>query len=139
MKILIVDDDFVSRVLLQKLMAPYGLCHSAVDGKEALHAYRMAWAEGQPYDLILLDIMMPGMCGHDVLSAIEEDQKKRGIRGSSGVKIIMITALGDPKTVVGAYREGCESYILKPVDRRKLEAVMREAGLLPGPGVQPLS
>jgi two-component system chemotaxis response regulator CheY len=65
MKSLIVDDDFFSRRILQALLAGYGESHVAVDGKEALFAFKQAIAEEQPYDVICLDIMMPEMDGHN--------------------------------------------------------------------------
>ncbi|HBN09144.1 MAG TPA: response regulator, partial [Cyanobacteria bacterium UBA8530] len=61
MRILIVEDDFTSRRLLQKILAPYGECEIAINGKEAVSAVELAWGEDAPYHLICLDIMMPEM------------------------------------------------------------------------------
>lgn len=130
MKTLIVEDDFVARRLLQELLSPYGECDVVVNGEEAVKAFRLAWEEQQPYELICMDIMMPEVDGHEALARIREIEKMAGIRGTEEVKIIMITALGDPKSVVDAYKGGATSYIVKPFDKADLLKEIRQFGLL---------
>ncbi len=130
MKVLIVEDDFISRNLLQKILSPYGECDIAVDGEEAIEAYKLSRLKNEPYDLICMDIMMPNMDGHEALMKIREIEKEMGIRDAAEVKVIMTTALDDPKTVVKAfYRGGAASYIVKPISRQRLFQEMRKLGL----------
>lgn len=132
MKILIVEDDFVSRRLLQKILAPYGECDIAINGKEALKAFQIAWEEGAPYDLICLDIMMPEMDGQETLTKIRELEQQHGVDlgTANSAKIIMTTALADAENFFGAFRNGCETYIVKPIDRQKLLAEIEKLSLL---------
>lgn len=130
MKSLIVDDDFFSRRILQTILAEYGECHVAVDGKEALFAFEQAWSEEAPYDVICLDIMMPEMNGQEVLKAVREKEEKRGIFGSDSVKIIMTTALDDGDNIKTAFREQCEAYLIKPISKSKLISALQEFDLL---------
>jgi two-component system chemotaxis response regulator CheY len=120
MRTLIVEDDFSSRLLLQKFLEPYGECHIAVNGREAVDAFRLARRDGPPYDLICLDIMMPEMDGQTVLKEIRALEKDAGIPEGDGVKILMTTSLKDGKNVMTAFREFCDAYLVKPVDRAKL-------------------
>jgi two-component system chemotaxis response regulator CheY len=120
MRTLIVEDDFSSRLLLQKFLEPYGECHIAVNGREAVDAFRLARRDGPPYDLICLDIMMPEMDGQTVLKEIRALEKDAGIPEGDGVKILMTTSLKDGKNVMTAFRELCDAYLVKPVDRAKL-------------------
>ncbi len=119
-KFLIVDDDPACRRLLKTILSPYAECDLAFDGGEAIDAVRLALEDGQPYDLICLDIMMPGTDGHEALEAIRQLERRSGIAGSDGVKIIMTTALADSKHCIRSFREGCESYVTKPVCADKL-------------------
>ena len=128
---LIVDDDRLCRVLLADMLEPYGQCDFAYDGPEAIDAVRLALEDGTPYDLICLDIMMPGISGHDALQAIRDVEAQHGLRGSDVAKVIMTTALRDSKHCVQSFREGCESYVTKPVAEDELLARMGELGLLP--------
>lgn len=80
----------------------------------------MALEDNQPYDLITLDIMMPIKDGHESLKAIREEEEKKGILGFDGVNVIMMSAFGDHEHILKAFRGGCESYIIKPVTRKKL-------------------
>lgn len=131
MRALIAEDDFIARKYLKEILSPYGDCDIVVDGQEAVQAFRLAWDEKKPYDLICLDIMMPNMDGHQALREIREMEKNIGIKGSSEVKVIMITALGDPKNVFEAYyKGGATSYIVKPVDRAKLLEEIRSFNLI---------
>ena len=59
MRTLIVEDDFTSRLLLQTILAKYGECHIAINGKEAVDAFRLSKQNRNSYDLICMDIMMP--------------------------------------------------------------------------------
>ncbi len=130
MKCLIVEDDFAARRLLQRYLSSHCDCDIAVDGNEAIEAFRQATDEKEPYDLICLDIMMPNMNGHEALKAIRQIESEHGINGLDGVKVIMTTALGDPKNIMGAFREGCEAYIVKPVEKDKLLEEMEKLGLV---------
>ncbi|BCZ45625.1 response regulator [Clostridium gelidum] len=126
MKILIVEDDLSSRKFLYKFMSNYGDCDITVDGMEGLDAYLMALDEGEHYDLICLDIMMPKVDGVKVLKTIREMEKQRGIEGERKVKIIMTTALNDVDLVKNSFDSGCEVYANKPIDIKKLENVMEK-------------
>ena len=130
MKSLVVEDDFSSRFLLQRLLKPYGDCHVAVNGKEAVSAYRMALDAGQPYDLVCLDIMMPEMDGHAALKEMRAMEELKGIDSTHGAKIIMTTALGDLKNVTAAYKALCDGYLVKPVDKAKLLGLLDELKVL---------
>lgn len=130
MKILITEDDFTSRTILQSILDPYGDCHIAADGIEAIEAFMVAWAEGHRYDLVCLDIMMPRMDGQEVLNRIRTMEESEGINAGEGVKIIMTTALGDKNNVLTAYNEQCDAYVVKPINRDKLLAHLREFGLI---------
>lgn len=130
MKTLIVEDDFTSRLLLQKFLESYGPSHIAVNGKEAVEAARLALESGEPYDLILMDIMMPEMNGMQALSEIRSLEEARGIRSSKGTKIVMVTALGDVKSISGAYSSLCDAYLVKPIEKEKLLGELRKLELI---------
>lgn len=124
MKILIVEDDMVSRKMLKKYMKNFGCCDVAVNGLEALEAFLSAHQENEPYELICLDIMMPKLDGTQVLKAIRDYEEQKAIDLSQRVKIIMTTAINDKDTVMESYEMGCEAYAWKPLDLEKIREVM---------------
>jgi PAS domain S-box-containing protein len=109
-RILIVDDERDNRELLKVMLAPEGyLLLTAASGEEAL----ALMATQQP-DLVLLDIMMPGMDGHQLAARIKSDP------GTRNIPIIMISALDDRTARMMALRAGAEDFLTKPVDRAEL-------------------
>jgi two-component system chemotaxis response regulator CheY len=130
MRTLIVEDDFTSRLLLQAFLSRYGACHIAVNGKEALTAFRTAQESGQKYDLICMDIMMPEMDGQTAVKEIRALEEAGGTLSTQGVKIIMTTALDDVKNVVESFKSLCDAYLFKPIDTGKLLAHLREFDLV---------
>jgi two-component system chemotaxis response regulator CheY len=132
MKILIAEDDLVSRRFLHKFLTPYGDCDLVVDGEEAVEAFMLAWDEEQPYDLICLDIMMPKLDGLKTLKVIRDIESQKSA-GAKRAKIIMITALDETDKVKTAFNSGCEAYAAKPIDTEKLVEVINKLGLLKGP------
>ena len=131
MRVLIVEDEFITRKVLQSILSSYGKCDIAVDGEEAVLAFTMALEANKPYDLICLDILMPNKDGHQALKEIREKEVQRGIKGPQEVKVLMTTVLGDPTNVFKAYnRGGATSYIVKPINKLKLIEEIRKLGLI---------
>ena len=129
MKTLIVEDDFTSRVVLQGLLAPYGECHVAVNGKEAVQACASALMTGQPYNLICLDIMMPEMDGQTALNEIRTEEERTGIASRRRARIIMTTALDDVRNIMDAFYGLCDGYLTKPIDGARLLQVLDQFNL----------
>ena len=132
MRSLIVEDDFTSRLLLQTFLARYGDCHVAVNGKEAVEAFRISKDTGRDYNLICMDIMMPEMDGQTAVRQIRALEEGEGTMSSSGVKIVMVTALDDVKNVVESFKALCDAYLFKPVDTAKLLGELKTLGLVSG-------
>lgn len=128
MRCLIVEDEFTSRRILQRILSEFGHCDVAVDGEEACDAYRMAVLEGERYDVVFLDIMLPGIAGQEVLKKIRDIEAECAIDMGAGARVIMMTSLSDAGNVMRAFRSGCESYLIKPVDRGKLIDELRKLG-----------
>lgn len=131
MKALVVEDDFASRKLLQKILAPYGEVDIAVNGVEAIDAFSRALDENAPYELICMDIMMPEMDGQAALKRIREIERSKEIPPVQEAKVIMTTALDDPKNVVEAYyKGGATSYVPKPIDKQMLLHLLKNLNLI---------
>jgi two-component system chemotaxis response regulator CheY len=126
-KTLIVDDELTSRELLKMILKPYGPVDTAVDGLEALKAYNLALTH-EPYDLIMLDIMLPKMDGQQVLKSIRRIEQERGVLGPEQVKIVMISALGDFSSVNQAFASACTSYMTKPILKDKVQEELVRLG-----------
>ncbi len=131
MHTLIVEDDFTSRLLLQTFLSRYGECQIAINGKEALQAFRMARQGNRKYDLVCMDIMMPEMDGQTAVRKIRELEVSEGILSTVGVKIIMTTALDDVKNVAESFGSLCDAYVFKPVDTALLLGHLEKLGLVP--------
>ena len=109
-RILIVDDKLPNRRVLEGMLGPEGfLLQSAASGQEAL-----AIVAQQAPDLILLDVVMPGMDGYQVVGAI------KGNPATKNIPIIIVTALDDRKARMLGLSAGAEDFLAKPVDRAEL-------------------
>ena len=131
MRLLVAEDDFIARYVLNEMLAQYGQCDVVVDGAEAVQAFSMAASEKKPYNVIFLDIMMPNLDGIEALKRIRSIEKERGVLPGQGVKVIMTTALDDPKTVISAYYQGgADSYLVKPITKNKIDEELHKADLV---------
>ncbi len=116
MKILIVDDESINRTLLTNMLysAGYKDCIEAVNGIEAIKLFD----EEQP-DLVLLDVVMPGLSGFDVAPKIRKRAK------GTYLPILFITALEDKESLVRCLEVGGNDFATKPFDRHILIAKIR--------------
>jgi two-component system response regulator MtrA len=111
-KILVVDDDTALAEMIGIVLRSEGFETSfCADGSEAVAAFR-AFSP----DLVLLDLMLPGMDGIEVCSRIREE---------SGVPIIMLTAKSDTADVVKGLESGADDYVVKPFNPKELVARIR--------------
>lgn len=111
-RILVVDDDLELSEQVSNYLVLQGLEVSrSVDGNEAL-----TMLAGHQYDLVLLDVIMPGMDGFAVC---------RKIRESSQIPIIMLTAIGDEAAKVQMFQAGADDYVVKPFSLPELHARMQ--------------
>ncbi len=130
MRVLIVEDEFVSRMQLKCFLEPYGSCDIAINGQEAIEAHRLAIKENKPYSLICLDIKMPEMDGHEVLSVIRDYEETVKLDAHQKAKIFMTSAVSDPKNVFKAFQGLCDEYVAKPVDPDKLKQLLENHNLV---------
>jgi two-component system chemotaxis response regulator CheY len=130
MRILIVEDDLVSRKFLHKFLSRYGECDLVIDALETLDTFLLALKDNEPYHLICLDIMMPKVDGVNTLKVIRDLERQYGIAPENRVKIIMMMALAEPQFVQTAFDYGCEAYAVKPIDTKKLKEVLEKLRLM---------
>ena len=118
--LLLVEDDEVIRVAVGRALERYGFTVAkAADGLAGLERFREA-----PPDLLLLDVMLPGLDGIGLC---------RRVRETSQIPILMISARGDSLDVVAGLEAGADDYVVKPVDTSvlvaRIRAVMRRAAV----------
>lgn len=130
MKILLAEDDFVTRKFMVNFLSKYGECDVTVDGMEAVDAFMMALEDEEPYDLICLDIMMPVMDGYQALVAIRKLEKEKNVPDDKAVKVIMTTALNQEKNVKMAFELGCTIYSGKPINQDRFEQALKKLNLI---------
>lgn len=131
MRSLVVEDEFISRLALQRQLSRFGESHIAVSGEEAVAAFRLALGSASPYELVCMDIRMPGIDGVEALRQIRKLEDEEGVLPSKGVKIFMTTAVDQVKEVVESYRALCDAYLVKPIDGTKLLEKLLELALIP--------
>ncbi len=130
MRILIAEDDFGTRRIMSKLFGHLGEVNVAVDGLEAISALESAIKEGEPYDLILLDVMMPNMDGHEVLKRIRHLEREQADKLEHRAKVIMTTVCEEREAIIRSFQGKCDGYLIKPVTAEmimdELERLHRE-------------
>lgn len=131
MRILIAEDDDTCSMILASMLKPYGAAVVVEDGEALIRTFTTELVKKQPFDLICLDIKMPGLDGQASLRCIRAIEQGFGLIGGSGVKILMTTGLNAPESILAAFRSQCEGYLVKPIERAKLIAQLSGLGFSP--------
>ena len=114
-RILIVDDNATSRTMLQHQTTAWAMqCTSAEDAPSAIEMLRAAALRGKPYDLAIVDLIMPGMDGVRLSAAIKADPS------IAATRLILLTSFGQRGHAAEAQRAGFAAYLTKPVRQAQL-------------------
>ncbi|MCB0310582.1 MAG: response regulator [Bdellovibrionales bacterium] len=131
MRTLVVEDENTSARILTQYMSELGEVVVARNGEEAFNTFCDAFTQGQKFDLVIMDIMMPEVDGQEALTAIREYEESHGLVQSDTVPIIMASALDDLGNIHYSQVAGCTEYLTKPLDKTKLFRVLHRLGLAP--------
>ena len=127
MKILIVDDSEAARYLLEKQLSGYGTLITVNNGVKAIAEFKEALKAGESFDLIVMDFYMPKMDGIEASSTIRQIESEHQITRDKGVRIIMVSIIGDKEDILKAYENGCDAYIIRPYQKEQLTAEIHKA------------
>lgn len=131
MRTLIVDDDFYSRVVLHDMLRGVAECHIAVNGEEAVGAFKKALEDGRPYDLVCLDLVMPEMDGQQALQEMRALENEQGVDQVDRCVVFVVSMVEDNRETNEAFfLGGADSFLVKPIEETRLMVELREHGLL---------
>ncbi|MBB6478610.1 response regulator [Spirochaeta isovalerica] len=129
-KILIIEDNPVARLLQKSIMSDFGVCDTVNDGEAGINLFTLALEENSPYHIILLDLVMPGIGGSEVLSRIREIEEEHKVRGLDRSKVIVSTTTTESSTLMDLFRAEADAYIFKPMTKEKITREMSNLKLI---------
>ncbi len=128
MKILILDDELLNRIVLKEMLENVGELILVSSGKEAIFQFTSAISDSEPFDLLILDIMVPDSNGHEVLKRIRQIESE--LQTTQSVKVVMLTALSDFKNIQASFKLDCNGYLVKPISRDSLFDMLRSIEII---------
>lgn len=129
-KCLVVDDDLLGRELIAQYLQTVPVVDTAAGGQDAVQKFRAALEAGDPYELILLDIVMPDLDGIAAGKEIRKLERNMALAVDKQVKIVMLTALNTPQDVMQSMLSAQSSaYLVKPVEPEKVHKTIGQLGL----------
>ncbi len=123
-KILLLEDDFTTRMIIDKLLA--GICevHIGINGVEGLEALEEAYIQKEPYAVILLDLLMPKMNGKTFLNQKELIEQKYSSIITKKSPVIITSAVSEKNDLVKTFDDKFSYFLKKPIDRNNLLATI---------------
>ncbi|OHD26761.1 MAG: hypothetical protein A2Y38_10465 [Spirochaetes bacterium GWB1_59_5] len=125
---LIVDDEPIALMLLQRFLSQYGRLDTAGDGLEAIDKVARAIGNKDPYHIVFLDIMIPGAPGSEVLEEIRKLEKRAGILQGDGSRIVMASSISDYTSISTSFKNQGDAYLVKPIDSQIIDKTMLKLG-----------
>jgi two-component system chemotaxis response regulator CheY len=112
-----VEDEPTTRMVLEDILSERGECRVCANGLDAVRLFGEALRGGEPFDVVIMDLIMPQMDGTEALGEMRAMERDHGVAPGSEVAVVVLSETRDVKQVMGAYREGLVSaYLSKPLD-----------------------
>lgn len=130
MRTLIVEDNPVNREFLMAVLEERAQCVAVETAEEALEKVDEAWKQGEPFDLVFMDVLLPGMDGLQALQQIRTWERNQGLDDAARAKVIVTTALDDNFDMAQPpFNEANSRYVAKPLTIDKISSELKEFGL----------
>lgn len=130
MRVLIADDDYVSRTKLKAILGEFGRCDTVPNGASAYSMFENAHEQSIPYDLISMDILMPDEGqGQEAIRKIRVWEEKNNIPQEERVKILVVSQLKDVENILSSFDTGCTWYLVKPVSPEDVTTALTKLGI----------
>lgn len=127
---LIVDDSRYQRHLVLQALAGLFETEEAENGQQAIDLFAAARAAGRPFDLVVMDILMPVLDGHEALAGIRRLEREAGGDDAPQTPAVMLSSLDDPANMLRAqFDSGAQAYVTKPFEARTLHEALATLGL----------
>lgn len=130
MNFLIIEDDFVTALVLQEMLSEFGKSEIVENGLDGIAKIEHNLENNTPYDAVFLDIMLPEKSGQQILEEIRLLDNKYEGKEVGMTKVIMSTALDDYENIKKAFNNLCEGYIIKPFDKAKIMKALIDIELI---------
>ena len=128
MKTLVVEDTLTTQLVFSEQLSAYGECKAVSSGADAIEEFQNALSSDAGFDLVCLDVRMPGINGLNVLAVLRKHEDESGKSGHT--KIIMTTTVTAEEAVEKAHRKHCDAYLTKPITADDLEKTLKELSLI---------
>ena len=127
---LIVDDSRYQRHFFIQALTGRLETEEAADGRQAVMQFAAARQAGRPFDLVVMDILMPVLDGHEALAGIRRLEREAGLDGTALTPAVMLSSLDDPANMLRAqFESGAQAYVTKPFEARTLLEALASLGL----------
>lgn len=132
LRVLIIEDEQVNREFLLLALRPHGHCTAVGTGEAGLHEHRRGLTAATPFDVVFLDIMLPGINGLKTLEMLRASEDDFDVPQASRAHVIITTVLDDDQTAARAFIHGqAASYLTKPFRAGQLIDELSKLGLIP--------
>lgn len=133
LRILIADDEPISRKALEKIFMKFGECRIVENGATAETDFQQALMENKRFHLVVLDISLEDKSGLEVLKTLRKMETEKNIEKKDRARIFMATGNSDMQMVKDCITAGCNDYILKPLKSDVVIKKMAGIGIVPKP------
>lgn len=131
LNILTVDDDEITQFHMNQLLLPLGRNRMAYSGEDAIARVEESIASGDGFDLVFMDVIMPGIDGLKTVSEIVRLFNEKRVPLERRPKIVMLSSVEERETQIDAlYACGADHYLMKPVDEEILLGALEELGVI---------
>lgn len=137
LSVLIVEDDLTSARILEKYLSPLGYI-TIKESAESAMALITAPMQSLPFDVVLLDVGLPGKSGLSLLNSLREIENNLSIPEEARCKVFMITGDDTPKTVIQAFSQGANGYLTKPLNKDEMKAELAKHDIILAPNKEKL-